>query len=133
MIDAILRFTDFNTAKADVIAQGYMDQLHALFKADQVIPDLKVWRASQDVIGTDGDGQPTVTHTYLSGWFCLVSVVTIPNNLKNLSAIQFAYNRDLANARQPCILKSNVSVPLLADLRFSPVFMGSDLPWGQWT
>lgn len=133
MIDAVLKFTDLATAKADAVAQGYMDGLHTLFNANQVIPDVKVWRVSQDVSGTDGQGNPTVTHTFLTGWFCLISVVSIPNNLKNLAAIQFAYDRDLANARKPCVLKSNLSAPLLADLRFSPVFMGANLPWGQWT
>lgn len=133
MIDAILKFTDFATAKVDAVAQGYMDQAHALFNADQVIPNIKVWRISQDATGTDLNGQPIIIHTFLSGWFCLISIVNIPNNLKNLGAIQFAYDRDLANARQPCILKNNIGLPLVQDIRFAPVFMGSDLPWGNWT
>lgn len=135
MIDGIFKFTDLTAAKSDPYVQSHMDQLHTLFMADRVIPGLQVWRASQDVIGTDAQGFPMVTHTFLTGWFVLVSVNRpIPSGLANHPALQVGIDVDLANSRTPgMILKNNIGGAILQDIRFSPVFAGRDFPWGNWT
>ncbi len=135
MIDGIFKFTSLAAAKADPYVQTHMNALQTLFAEDRIIPGLQVWRASQDVVGTDAEGHPMVTHTYLTGWFMLVSVSRpIPLALQNHSALQIGIDRDMANARTAgMVLKSNITNAILQDLRFSPVFSGSDYPWGNWT
>lgn len=134
-IDVILRFASLAAAKADPVVQQHRDALADLFADDRVIPNLKVWRASQDTTGTDPEGNPTVTHNYLAGWYMLVSLESgrIPNALRDHAAVQVAINRDKANNRQTgAVIRSTVGAAVLQDLRFEPVFAGSDLPFGSW-
>ena len=132
-IDVVLKFADRPTAIADATAvlDTYVDAdgdglRH--FLPNHVIENVKVWRASQDVGGV---------HTYLAGWFCLIS---LPSEqaaklapLQNHPAVTVVINRDKANAGQVgAIIRSTVSNAILQDLRMSPVFAGSDYPWGAW-
>src|SRR4051794_25257678 len=120
-IDAILKFADLATVLADPVVQQHtsMDgQGNPVFQGDHVIPDIKVWRASQDVAGTatgpDGQTYPTVTHTYLSGYYALVSLPQIVPALRDHPAVQVVINRD-SNA----VIRRTVSLAVLNDLRFS--------------
>lgn len=123
-IDVILHFSSIAAAKGDSVIQQHYDAIEDAFAGDRVIPNLQVWRNSQDVNGV---------HTFLSGWFLLVSVDHPVPVLRDHPAVQVAIDRNLANARQPgAILKSNISAALLQDIRFQPVFAGSDYPWGNW-
>lgn len=127
-IDVVLKFASLAAAKADPVVQQYRDVIDDLFNSDSVIPDVKVWRASQDVNGA---------HTFLSGYYLLVSLTSEQaskvSDLQNLTAVQFVVNRDKANARQAgAVIKANVSNAVLQDLRMQPVFAGSDYPWGAW-
>lgn len=126
MIDVVLKFTSLAAAKADPVVQQHYDAIEDLFALDRVIPNVKVWRASQDVGGV---------HTYLSGWYALISLESgrIPNSLRDHEAVQVVIDRDKANARQPgAIIRSTVGAAVLQDIRFQPVFAGSDYPWGAW-
>jgi hypothetical protein len=125
MIDCILKFTDRAAAISALQAHAPVDGGGVRqWAQDHVLP-VQVWRDSQDVGGV---------HTYLTGYFVLVALDNPPANLLNLAAIQFAVDRDLANARQAgMVLKSNVSQALLQDLRISPLFAGADWPFGVWS
>lgn len=125
-IDVVLKFASLAAAKADPVVQQHYDALQDLFASDRVIPNVKVWRASQDVGST---------HNYLAGWYMLVSLESgrVPNALRDHAAVQVVINRDKANARQPgAIIRSTVGAAVLQDLRFEPVFAGSDYPWNNW-
>jgi len=125
-IDVVLKFASRAAARSDPIVSQHYDVMQDLFAQDRVIPDLKVWRMSQDVNGA---------HTMLPGWFLLVSLQSgrVPDALRDHPAVQIVINRDKANARQAgAIIRSTVSAALLQDLRFEPMFAGSDYPWGAW-
>lgn len=134
-IDVILKYASRAAALADLVAQTNIDNQNVRdFLSDRAIPNLQVWRASQDVAGTDADGNPTVTHNYLSGFFVLISLPRVVPALRDDAAVQVVIDRDKANAREAgAILKSTVGAAVLQDLRFSPVFAGADYPFGAWT
>ena len=132
-IDVVLKFASLSAAKADPVVQKYRDEIEDLWAGDSVIPNIKVWRVSQDIHGTDSEGNPTVTHTYQSGWFVLVSLPRIVNALRDHAAVQFAVDREKMNAREAgMVLRKTVSDAVLNDFRFEPVFAGMNPPWGAW-
>ena len=132
-IDVVLKFDSIAAAKADPTVQQYRNAIEDLWGGDSVIPNLKVWRVSQDVAGTDGEGNPTVTHTYLPGFFVLVSLPRVVNALRDHAAVQFVVDREKMNAREAgMVLRKTVSNAVLNDFRFEPVFAGMDPPWGAW-
>jgi hypothetical protein len=136
MIDCFIKFASLAAALADaqVLAHTTLDDQGARqFLADHAIGQVQVWRASQDVAGTDADGNPTVTHALLPGRFFTISGESLPSALIADAAVQVCVDRDKAGRRQTgMVVKSNISLPLLQDLRFNPVFAGSDYPWGAW-
>jgi hypothetical protein len=135
-IDAMFKFASLAAAKADPVVQHYMaldDSQQAQFQLNIIIPGVQVWRASQDVVGTDTDGNPTVTHTFLPGYFIFVSADHIIPELRDHPALQVAVDRDKMNARQVgMVLKTNITNTLLQDLRFQPIYAGMNPPWGAW-
>lgn len=131
MIDYFLKFTSRTAAKNDADVREHFDTLEDLFSGGYVLPDVKFWRQSQDVAGTDAEGNPTATHTYLTGWFLCVSLPRVVQRLVDHSAVQLVLDREKANARdKSAIIKSNVSLAVLKDLRWEPVPAGADYPWG---
>lgn len=123
--DAVLRFASLAAAKADPVVQQYYDAIMDRYRDDLVIPNLQVWRVSQDV----GD-----VHTYDTGFCVLISAPRVIAAVRDHSALRFAVDRDKANARQAgAVLRLTVSNAVLQDTRFSPVFAGCDYPWGAWT
>ena len=136
MLDCFLHFASLAAALADaqVLAHTQLDdQSVRQFMADHVVGQVQVWRNSQDVAGTDAQGNPMVTHTFLPGKYFTVSGENLDPALINNAAVQVCVNRDKAAARvSGMIVKSNLSLPLLQDLRFSPVWAGSDYPFGAW-
>lgn len=134
MIDALLKFASLAAAIADPVVQAHMDAAQTLFRSDYVIPDVKVWRNSQDVAGTDAQGNPTITHTYLPGYFVLVSLRTLTPAaiaLRDHAALQIVIDSDKAAARQTgMVIKSNVAGAILQDIRMQPIFAGRDYPFG---
>jgi hypothetical protein len=123
--DAVLKYATRADALADPNVQQHMDALRTLFAGDRVIPDIKVWRASQD--------NPDGTHNYLAGYFVLISLPRLVVALRDDTAVQVVIDRDLANQGLPgAIVRSTVGAVVLQDIRFEPVFAGSSYPWGQW-
>lgn len=135
-IDAIFHFASVAAARADPIVQQYMsrgDDGQLQFRGDLTVANVRVWRPSADVAGTDSDGNPTVTHTYLTGFFVFVSADHVVPALRDHPALQVAVDRDKMNARQAgMVLKNNVTAPILQDMRFEPILAGMDPPWGAW-
>lgn len=121
--DAILKWTDLATAKADPVVQTWYRLADDVFDLSQVVLDAKVWRASQDVGGV---------HTFLPGYFVWISAPRLILALRNAAALQVVFDRDKINARQAGgVIFSNVSNAILQDLRISPVIMGCNFNWGS--
>jgi hypothetical protein len=134
MIDYFLKYADEATAKTALAQYLVMDRDGVgQWPLDLCIPDVKIWRDSQDVTtpGPNGKG-PIITHTYLPGFFILVSLDRVRPALVNLPAVQVVIDREKAVARQAgAVIKSGVSNAVLQDIRISPVFSGSDIPYGN--
>lgn len=130
MIDYFFKFNTEAAAIADAAGSQFYNA-NTGWNSDRVAPGLLVWRASQDVNGTDAQGNPTVTHTPLAGWFGCISLDHVNNTLLNHANLQLAIDRDLSAAGQVAILKSNLTTAVLQDIRFSPLFAGSNYPFGN--
>lgn len=134
MYDYYLKFADEATAKTTLAAYLTPDgdwPGNVLRTGGPGGADLKFWRASQDVAGTDADGNPTVTHSYLPGFFILYSDMRLIPALRDAAFVQVVLDRDKAIKRQAGgVIKSTVPIALLKDLRWSPVWAGDSPPWG---
>lgn len=94
--------------------------------ASHVLP-VRVWRPSQDTI----DGESNVVHNYLPGVWYLVSVRTPDRQLDLSNATEFVFERTKCNAHAVgCLKQKNPNAPGQQDLRYEPVYMGTDMPWG---
>jgi hypothetical protein len=126
-IDVMLKFATRAAALADPVVAQYLskdDQGQDQFQTNDVLPNMRLWRASQDINGV---------HTYLTGYYILVSLPQTIPSLRDHSAIQVAADRDKMNARQAgMILRTAIPMGTLQDIRFEPVFAGMDPPWGAW-
>ncbi len=131
MIDYFFKFTDEASAIADASGTIYYSAGFTLrsvvypgtWNPYRTIPNLQVWRTSQDIGGV---------HSFLPGWFGMIMVPQTIPALTNHSALQLAIDREAISAGQPGILKCNVTA-ILQDLRFQPVPMGSQYPFGALT
>ena len=123
MIDYFFKWADEATAKADaVMLAGYLNtdaQSLKQWARDRVLPNVQVWRPSQDVGGV---------HTFLTGWFAIIGVNRQVTVLLNATALQFALNRD----GPPYIVRNNIG-GIITDVAVSPVFLGSHYPVGGFT
>lgn len=132
MIDAILNFASQQAAKNDPVLAAHMSQLQA-WRGSYVLPDLQTWRPSQDVSGTDPDGNPTITHLYRTGWSLMISLTNTAPALFNHPNLIVMIDRDKVIANQTgMIIKANITNSIMQDTRWSPVFMGVGYPWGNW-
>ena len=86
----------------------------------QFLPNVQVWRPSQDTGIT-----PNVVHTYLTGWFGILSLDHIENVIINDNSLAFALNRD----GPPYVIKNNIGA-VINDVAVSPIFAGSHYPLG---
>lgn len=133
MYDVLLRFADESIAR----------QLLPTFTTDSiswdqanVIPNVSVWYDSQSVttVGNllNGIVGTVVTPVLLSGFFCWVSLTSVPKAQTMMPQMQLCYDRDALNARKPkSIYVANLTFALLNDVRATPVYHGADVPWGQ--
>lgn len=125
MIDYFLKFNTEADAITAAESAGKLgqrdDQGDWHWNTDHVAPNIKAWRISQDVTNPDG----SVTHTFLTGWYCIVSLVGINATLNNDPALQFTLDRD----GPPYVVKNNVGA-VLTNLGYQPVFAGSHYPIG---
>jgi hypothetical protein len=122
VIDYALKFTDEAAAitAATGTALGQNDaQSNWQWNTHFVLPNVKAWRISQD--NTDG------SHTYLTGWYCIVSVQKPNAQLTNDPNLAFALDRD----GPPYVLKNNIG-PVISDVNCEPIFAGSHYPIGGW-
>jgi len=116
MIDYFFKWTDEAAAKADAFAVAQKFQISNQWATDHVLPNVQAWRPSQDVGGV---------HTFLTGWFAIVSLQGQAPVLLNAAALQFALNRD----GPPYIVKNNIGA-IISDVGVAPVFAGSHYPIG---
>lgn len=121
MIDYFFRWNSEADAKADAIALaekfGRNDKNGILqWAIDHVLPNVKAWRPSQDIGGA---------HTYLNGWFAIVSIDRQVGVLLNATALAFALDRD----GPPYIIRNNIGA-IIADVACQPIFCGSHYPIG---
>lgn len=100
------------------------------WRGDVVIPNIQVWDSRQDVGGTDPDGNPTVTHTYLSGFWMVVSSNGPNTLLSGDGNLVLLADRDAANKGLPFVLSSVQPDDQLAFFMLSPLFAGSNYPFG---
>lgn len=128
MIDYFFRWPDEASAISD--AQALANNLGVSLRTlanrwarDRVLPNVQVWRPSQDVGGV---------HTYLSGWSAIIAWPTQVNTLLNASALAFALDRDACNASLPFVIKNNIGT-IITDVCCSPIFLGSNYPVGGYT
>lgn len=129
--DCIFKWTNVAAARADAAAQAHTaldDQGARQFLADHVIAPIQVWRASQDTT----DGQGNIVHNPLPGFFALISSDSRMPALEADPALQLCVNRDKMNrGERPYLLLSTFSAAILLDLRFAPVYMGANVPFGS--
>jgi hypothetical protein len=129
--DCIFKWDTVIDARADVkmLAHSILDdQGVRQFVQDHVISNIKVWRASQDTVDISGD----TLHNYLPGFFALISVDHRIPVLENDPALQVCVNRDKMNAGQtPYLFLSSYSAAILKDIRFAPIYMGANFPFGS--
>lgn len=92
---------------------------------DRTLPNVKAWRVSQDVHNPDG----TVTHTYLAGWFAIISIPRQVTVLLNASALAFCLDRDACLVGQPFVIRNNIGA-VITDVGCEPIFAGSKYPIG---
>ena len=125
-IDYFAKWTDEAAAKADAY------RLRQYFGTDggtivqdwylhQFLPNVHVWRPSQDVHNPDG----TVTHVLLAGWFGILSLDHIENVIINDNSLAFCLNRD----GPPYVIRNNIGA-IINDVAVSPIFAGSHYPLG---
>jgi hypothetical protein len=96
---------------------------------DHVLPGIKCWEPSQDVTTVNPDPPPATitTHTYLTGYYVLVSVASaapIPA-LANDANLKFILDRTKREARQAFVVKNNIGATL-SNLGCQPVFESSN-------
>jgi hypothetical protein len=122
-IDYFCRWSSEDAAKQDAgrLNQYFGLPLTAGWSLYQFLPDVKAWRVSQDVHNPDG----TVTHTYLAGWFGILSLDHMENVILNDNSLAFALNRD----GPPYVIKNNIGA-VINDVAVSPIFAGSHYPMG---
>lgn len=127
MIDYFFRWASEVDARADAIslAQHFGFQSSAAFHwaTDHVLPNIQAWRPSQDVVSSG-----VVAHTYLPGWFAIVSLNNQVSILLNSSELAFALNRD----GPPYVIKNNIGA-IISDVACQPIFCGSHYPIGGYS
>jgi len=120
VIDYFFKWTNEAAAKADALMLAdYLNtdpQALKQWARDKVLPNVQAWRPSQDVGGV---------HTFLTGWFAIVSLNSQASVLLNASALQFALDRD----GPPYVIKNNIG-GVITDVAVSPIFAGSHYPIG---
>lgn len=127
MIDYFFRWTDEAAARADAISLaqhfGFNSSAGWFWFKDHVLPNVQVWRPSQDITSSD-----IVTHTYLSGWSAIISLNNQVSVLLNSSQLAFALNRD----GPPYVIQNNIGA-IISDIAVSPIFCGSHYPIGGYS
>lgn len=117
MIDHLMTFASEAAAKADAVVGTYVGG-DGSWRGDICIPNVAV-----TVTAT---GQP-----FDSSWRIVIAKPTQDAALSALSSCHLVTDRDAAAAGQSFILQSVLSTAQLAALTLSPVFAGSNYPFGN--
>ena len=96
---------------------------------DHVLADVKVWRPSNDFIGSPNIG---IQHVYLTGYYAIIAWPRRVNILLNATALAFALDRDRCNAGLSFVIKNNIGA-VITDIAVSQMFAGSNYPIGGFT
>ncbi len=128
MIDYFFKFNTQADAKASALL---LAEKHGIeispgvieWARDHVLPDVRVWRPSQDTVVDDH-----TVHQYLTGWYAIVSLDEQRQTLLNAAALAFAMNRD----GPPYVIKNNVGA-VITDVACEPIFAGSHYPIGGYS
>jgi hypothetical protein len=129
MIDYFMRFTDEAEAISEAVAYGklgsYDNSSPPIWRwnTDHVLPNCKAWRVSQDVIV---GSPPSVVHSYITGWLCIVALHGINQTLLNHPKMSFALNRD----GPPYVIRNTIGT-IIQDIAAEPIFAGSHYPLGD--
>jgi hypothetical protein len=126
MIDYFCKWTSEQAAKQDAM------RLRKYFGSDggtiiqdwylhQFLPNVLVWRPSQDVTNPDG----SVTHTYLTGWYGILALDYVEPIIINDNSLAFALDRN----GPPYVIKNNIG-NVINDVAVAPIFAGSHYPLG---
>jgi hypothetical protein len=110
--DAIRLRNYFGTDGGTMIKDWYLHQF---------LPNVQVWRPSQDVTNPDG----SVTHTYLTGWYGILALDYIEPVIINDNSLAFALDRN----GPPYVIKNNIG-NVINDVAVAPIFAGSHYPLG---
>ena len=126
MYDYGFQYANTAAAIVDGEAQGvYNPALPNPFPLDHVLPGLKCWRPSQDVPITNPSPPPAnlMTHTYLAGYYVLVSAQSSEPNAAFLADpnLAFALDRTAHAAGGAFVVKNNIG-GVISDLACSPWF-----------
>jgi hypothetical protein len=121
MIDYFCRWTDEASAKQDAMRlRNYFGTDGGTVVQDwylyQFLPNVKVWRPSQDVGGV---------HAYLTGWYGILALDHIEDVIYNDNSIAFVLSRE----GPPYLLKNNIGT-VINDVAVEPIFSGSHYPLG---
>lgn len=127
MIDYLLTLADQNTAIADPVVGAYYNDG---WRGDIVFQPIQIWQPANDVTGTDGDGNPITTHTYLVGFSLIISSNARVPALDTHPATQLVTDRNKALAGKPFVIQSIFTDAQLATYMLQPVPMGSNYPFG---
>jgi len=101
-IEHVLAFNTEADAIADTIVGAYhsaaTEEFPAAWRGDVCIPGIKCWDARNDVTGTDSDGIPIVTHTYLPGWWICIGHQHVHPELRDHPNCRFVSDHDAREA-----------------------------------
>lgn len=134
-IDYLGAFPSEAAAKADAAWGRYWTpptvDSPGTWRPDICIPSLFVWAPAQDVSGTAPDGSAFVTHTpYDALWRISCSFQADNVVLDASPATHLVTDRDAANAGLPFVRQSALPDALLNSLMLSPLYAGSNYPFG---
>jgi hypothetical protein len=128
MIDHVMLYATEAGAKADKVRLSDALGIPATdtWQLNQSIPDIRLWQPSKDTVVNDN-----VVHTYLKGFFLLLSLNRVEPLLRDAPSIFFILDRDAASRGAPFVVFNDIG-DMISDIAFAPAFAGSNYPLGGW-
>ena len=136
MIDYFFKWNSEQEARQDAVrlikyfgnVSGNSPGTIAAWLTNQFLPNVQVWRPSQDTVG---GSPPSVIHNYLTGWYGILALDYQDNNILADNNLAFALNREFTPGLSPqnIVVKNNIGA-VIQDIGVSPVFAGSRYPIG---
>lgn len=128
MIDHVMLYATEAAAKADKERLEEAGGISATdqWQLNQSIPDIRLWQPSKDTVM---DGK--VVHTYLKGFYLMISLSHVEPLLRDTPSIFFILDRDAASRGEPFVVFNDIGA-MISDIAFEPSFAGSKYPVGGW-